>query len=109
MQQDAFSQVAYFDIKMATTISPATKGESKVGSQGNEGNDEDKPSTPTPVTFGSPLTPLDAVDLSTPQEPQCRRSLFLENDDFVGKCKDVLDKISVQEENVEKIAENGFF
>ena len=35
------------------------------------------------------------------------KRVVLENDDFVGKCKDVLDKISVQEENVEKIAENG--
>ena len=39
-------------------------------------------STPAPVTFGSPLTPLDEVELSTPHEPQCRRSLLKDNDAF---------------------------
>ncbi len=46
---------------------------------------------PTPVAFGSPLTPIDAVDFSTPQEPQCRPSLFLENDKFVDALDDFLD------------------
>ena len=35
-----------------------------------------------PVTFGSPLPPLDEVELSTPHEPQCRRSLLKDNDAF---------------------------
>ena len=83
--------MAYFDVKMATMISPATKGDSKIGTQGNEDKTDEKPTTPTPVTFGSPLTPIDAVDLSTPQEPQCRRSLFLENDEFVDALDDFLD------------------
>ena len=83
--------MAYFGIKMASMISPVTKGDSKIETQEIEDNTDEKPSTPTPVTFGSPLTPIDAVDLSTPQEPQCRRSLFLENDEFVDALDDFID------------------
>ena len=72
-------------------ISPATNEDSQIPAQVNEDNTDAKPSTPTPVTFGSPLTPIDEVDLSTPQEPQCRRSLFLENDEFVDALDDFLD------------------
>lgn len=33
--------------------------------------------------MGSPLIPIDAVDLSTSQEPLCQQSLFLASDEFV--------------------------
>ena len=35
-----------------------------------------------PVIFGSPLTPLDEVELSTPHELQCHWSLLKDNEAF---------------------------
>ena len=40
-------------------------------------------STPTPVVFNSPLTPINAVEFSTPHELSCRRSLLLDNDELM--------------------------
>ena len=72
-------------------IFPGTKGDSKNRIQWNEDNTDKKSSTQTPVTFGYPLTQINAVDLSTPQEPQYQRSPFLENDEFVYALDDFLD------------------
>ena len=53
---------------------------------------EEKTATPGPVEIGSPLTPVDHVQICTPHEPSSRRVLFHQNDD-ADDSNDAIDEI----------------
>ena len=53
---------------------------------------EEKTATPGPVEIGSPLTPVDHVEICTPHEPSSRRVLFHQDDD-ADDSNDAIDEI----------------
>ena len=66
---------------MAMMISPIMNQDYEMRTHENAHNTNDRPSTLSVVTFGYPLTPIDAVGISTFRIPQWW-SLSIKNDDF---------------------------
>ena len=60
---------------------PPVANEIPTSYNGCNPHEEEKISTPGAVAVGSPLTPVDHLPLSTPNEPTARRYLFHQNDD----------------------------
>ena len=63
--------MVYFNDKTHMVISSATNEVSEIRIDQDETDTVEKQSTSIPVKFWSPLTPIDEVDLSTPQESPC--------------------------------------
>ena len=74
-------QQAYFNAVMPMKIFPSTIQEFKSEEKDAAADSTQQSSTLTLVTLSSPLTPIDAVEFSTPHEPPCWRSLRLDSDE----------------------------